>query len=145
MRSKFTIPAIVAVTAALLVGAQAVARQRIYKAYNYPNGIGFTQATLTCNTGWPDYDSDCNNGDNMRVSYYARTTATAQTDIEYGTPFSVNLSYGAHWWCNETLYCSDGTTLSNTYVDTVCGWSVCPSGRRASKVEIYVGILNHPS
>jgi len=145
MKSKFTIPAIAAVGAALLLGAQASARQTIQRGYNYPSGTGYTSATATCNTGWPDFDSDCTNGNYIKMSYYAKTTAQAKTDIEYATPLYVNLSYGAHWWCNETLYCSDGTTLSNTYIDTVCGWSLCPTGVAASRVEVSFGIDNNPS
>jgi len=150
MKASFKAPAVfafVTLGASMFAAGYAGAHQTVQRSYSYPNGTGggYSQARATCNTGWPDFDSDCTNGNNISVKWFAKTTAQAQVDIEYGTPFSVNLSPGAHWWCNATLYCSDGSTPSYTYIDVPCGWTTCPSGRYATSVQVSFGIDNNPS
>jgi len=132
--------------AASTLAAQADAHQTIYRGYSYPSGTNglYSSGTMTCNTGAPDYDADCTNGDSISIKWFVKTRTTAQADIEYKTPLNVNLSYGAHWTCEEVLYCSDGSAPSTYFVDGPCGWTVCPTGASASFVGIYLGIQNHP-
>lgn len=126
--------------ASMLITKQVSAHQFVHHTYYYPSGTGYTKATATCHYGYPDYDSSCVNGDYISVGWFARTQATAETDIEYGQPYSVNLNGLDNWSCTETLYCADGSVPSNSGYGYPCGWNLCPSGMTASRAEIYFGI-----
>jgi hypothetical protein len=150
MKPRFIVPALAVFTslsASALDTTPASAHQTVYHPYYYPyatsNGATYSQETATCNTGYPDYDSSCVNGDYVSVRWWVRTRAQAEADIEYGEPWHVNLDqYYGHddWWCHEVLYCNDGTIVDEGQYGTPCGWAVCPAGVRASKIEISFGI-----
>ena len=149
MKLRFTVPALLAVAAlgtTALVAHRANANQTVSRSYSYPNGNStYLSATATCRTGWPDFDSDCFNGNSIGMKWLVRTTSRAQVDLEYKSGNSINISPGGHFWCNETLYCSDGSTPSFTYLDVPCGWAQCPVGRSASSIQLSFGIDNNPS
>lgn len=126
--------------ASMFIAKRVNAHQTVHRAYNYPSGTGYTKTYATCHWGYPDYDSSCVNGDYISVAWFARTQAQAEVDIEYGDPYSVNLNGLDDWWCTETLYCSDGSTPTQSGYGFPCGWTVCPSGVSASRIDVYFGI-----
>jgi hypothetical protein len=149
MKPRVTIPALAAFVAlgvSMLVTTHANAHQTVFHSYYYPYatsaGATYSHATATCRTGYPDYDTSCVNGDYVSVQWWVRTRAQAMVDIEIGEPVRININGQDHWWCNEILYCSDGSTPSTGGVfDAPCGWTVCPPGVSASKVEVSFGIF----
>lgn len=148
MKSKFSIPviALAAVGAVLFFGSHASARQRRSSVYYWPNNApnDGVQVTPTCRTGWPDYDTNCTNGDRFTIWWHAWTAPQGISAIT--GPINVRISPGDHAWGHETVYCGDGTTLSCTWVDdNICGWQFCESDVPATRIELSAGIHNNPS
>ena len=147
MKMRFTIPVIAAfasLSPSMLITRQASAHQNVYHSYYYPYttsaGATYSQGTATCRTGYPDYDSSCVNGDRISLRWWVRTRAQAMVDIEYALPVVENIHDPDDWWCNETLYCADGTTPSFYFRGSPCGWTACAAGVSASKVDVSFGI-----
>jgi len=150
MKSSFTIRALSAIaflSASMLLTTPADANQTAFEEDFNPYATSFSsewgswsQTTLTCNTNYPDWDSACTDGDYMSVKWWVRTTGQAMMDIEYGSPYSVNLNNGDDWECSEVLYCDDGTTPGFGEYGIPCGWDTCPSGISARKAVLYISM-----
>jgi hypothetical protein len=140
-----TSSAVALVCASLLVSRQAQANQTVYHSYrfswpNYPLGYNIRD-TARCNTGAPDYDSSCVSGDFVTYQWSYNTGGPTYAQMSV---YSKQIRSGDHYWCNVTIYCTDGETLSESVVDGNCPQLKCGWGQ-ASEIDVGFGLTTNPS